>query len=120
MADLQLTPMGVVEHLSELTRKLDNAVSDLAEADLDAVQKRHLANLAESMAFVKAEGPQDLRRHLARITATELELDAVVAESAVRHLRTQIRARELEIEVGRSYGATVRAEMAALPYDPRP
>lgn len=118
MPGFPITTHAVVEHLAGLTERLDNAVKDLAWSDQNAAQLRHQADLAESMAFVGAEGSMELRRHLARIAAADIEGEAVVAESVVRHSRAVIRALELEIEVGRSYGAVARAEMAALPYDP--
>ena len=112
-----LTPSEVVLQLSELGRKLDAVVRTLRDAELDMVEKRHVADVAESMAFVRAEGSMDLRKHLARIEAAPLEKDALVAEAVCRYLKTQIRALELRVEIGRSYGAAVRAELAALPYD---
>jgi hypothetical protein len=39
-------------------------------------------------------------------------LEADVSEAVVRHLRRQIDAIKTRIDVGRSYGAAVRAELA--------
>lgn len=113
-----LTPRAVVENLAALTERLEGVVRALREADMQAVVARHRADLAESLAFVQAEGSMEYRRHIARVAVGEQESDAVVAESIVRSLRHQIRAIELEVEVGRSYGVAVRAELSALPYDP--
>ena len=113
-----LTPSEVVLQLSELGRELDATVRTLRDAELDMVTKRHQADMAESMAFVRASGSMDLRRHTARIEAGPLEEQALVAEAVCRYLKTRIRALELRVEIGRSYGAAVRAELAALPYDP--
>ena len=89
----------------------------LKAADLDATEKRHAADMAESLAFVRAEGSMDLRKHLARIEAGPLEKEALVAEAVVRYLRQRINAIATRIEVGRSAGAALRAELSALPYD---
>lgn len=111
-----LTPQAVVRQLSELGRQLDTAVEMLRTAELDAVEKRSAADVAESRAFVSADGSVELRKHKARIAVERLEHDALVAEALVRHLRKQIDAIHTRIEVGRSYGAAVRAELKALPY----
>ncbi len=113
-----LTPNEVVLQLSELGRQLEAVVETLRTAEVEAAQKRHAADLAESRAFVAAEGPVDLRRHLARIAADRLEDEALVAEATLRWLRARVRAIDTRIEIGRSYGAAVRAEMATLAYDP--
>lgn len=109
-----LTANDIVLQLSELGRELDAAVTTLKGAELDAVKKRHAADLAESRAFVNASGPVDQRRHLARIAAAGEQEQAVVAEAVLRYLRARIRAIDTRIEIGRSYGATVRAELKTL------
>lgn len=114
ITDGLLTPNEVVRHLSELGRKLDTTVEMLKEADVDAVQKRLAANLAESRAFVNAEGSMDMRKHLARIAAARQENEAVVAEALVRHLRKQIDAIHTRIDIGRSVGTALRAELQNL------
>ena len=114
MADV-LTGASIARHLSELGRQLDVTVEMLRDADLDAAQKRSAADTAESKAFVDAEGPMDIRRHLARLEASSKEYDAVVAEALVRHLKARIKALETRIDVGRSMGAALRAELNTLP-----
>jgi hypothetical protein len=119
-ADSTLTPNQVVRQLSELGRELDAAVRTLKDFEVEAVTKRHAADIAESRAFVNAEGAMDMRKHVARLAADKLEEDALVAEALVRHLRTRIRSIDTRIEIGRSYGAAVRAELKALPYSEEP
>lgn len=116
MVDGQLTPLDVVRQLSSLAKDLDAVVEQLKQADDDAVRKRHAADLAESHAFVNAVGSMDLRRHEARIEAAPKELEALVSEALVRHLRKKIAALDTRIEVGRSMGTTLRAEIALTPY----
>lgn len=109
-----LTPNNIVKHLSALARELDSTVEALRDADIDAVLKRHAADLAESRAFVMAEGSVDLRRHTARMEAAEEEEAAVVAEALVRNLRQRIRAIEARIDTGRTMSAALRAELNTL------
>lgn len=120
MSDATLTPQQVVRQLSELGRELDSAVKMLKEAELEAVEKRHTADMVESRAFVVAEGSMELRKHIARTSADHAESEALVAEATVRWLRKRIDAIHTRIEIGRSYGAAVRAELKALPYGEAP
>jgi hypothetical protein len=111
-----LTAGEVVVQLTELSRQLDLTVTMLKDADLDATVKRHEADLAESHAYVSAEGSVDLRKHLARIACERQESQAVVAEAVVRYLRQRINSISIRIDVGRSYGAAVRAELQSVGY----
>jgi hypothetical protein len=115
-----LTPQQVVAQLSELGRQLDAAVVTLRTAETDAALLRHAADIAEAKAFVAAEGPVDLRKRLALLAVATEEDEALVAEATLRWLRSRIRAIDTRIEVGRSYGAAVRAELKALDYPEAP
>lgn len=114
--DRTLTPVEVVKHLGELTASLDRAVTALKLAERDAAEKRHSADMAESRAFLNADGSMEIRRHTARVAADRHEHDALVAEALVRVLRQEIRAIGTRIEVGRTFSATVRAELQTLDY----
>jgi hypothetical protein len=110
------TPLEVVQQLGELTRRLDVLVRELRDAEFDAARKRHAADMAESRAFLAAEGAMDIRRHAARVAAEREEGEALVAEALVRVLRADIRAVDTRIDVGRTFGATVRAELKTVGY----
>jgi flagellar biosynthesis/type III secretory pathway chaperone len=114
--DQQLTPLQVVKQLGELTARLDQTVAALKLAEKDAAEKRHTADIIESRAFLNADGAMDIRRHTAKIAADRAEGEALVAEALVRVLRQEIRAIDTRIDVGRTYGVTVRAELKALGY----
>jgi hypothetical protein len=110
------TPVDVVRNLSALTAELQQLTTSLRAAERDAATKRHAADMAESRAFLSAEGAMELRKHQARVAADQQEGAALVAEALVRVLRQEIRAIETRIDVGRTYGATVRAELKTLGY----
>jgi hypothetical protein len=112
--DGQLTPNAVVLNLMELGRELDAVVRSLKDAEIDAVTKRHTADIEESKAYVGAEGPVETRKHLARIAADHFESEALVAESVVRYLRQRVNAISTRIDIGRSLGAALRAELSNL------
>lgn len=111
------TANQVVANLSALTEELRRTVSAFRVAERDAAEKRHAADMSESRAFLRANGAMELRKHEARVAADDAEQAALVAEALVRVLRAEIRSIETRIEVGRTYGATVRAELRTLGMD---
>lgn len=106
-----ITPNDVVIQLAGLARELDVTVGQLEVADRDAAEKRAGYDLAFSRAFVSAVGSVDLRKHTAVIETHQLRADADVADALVRHLRRKVDAIKTRIDVGRTYGATLRAEI---------
>jgi hypothetical protein len=110
------TAADVVRNLSALTEELRIKVAAFRSAERDAAEKRHAADMVESRAFLRADGPMDIRKHEARVAADHAEQDALVAEALVRVLRAEIRSIETRIDVGRTYGASVRAELKTLGY----
>jgi hypothetical protein len=116
----QLTPRSVVLNLGELAKSLDHTVNLLRDADLEAVQARHQADIAESTAYLTAEGSVEMRKHRARLATDKLEEKALQSEAVVRYLRQKINAVSVRIEVGRSMSSALKAELHALPYDQQP
>lgn len=102
----------VALQLARLARDLDDTVRQLEAADKESVEKRVAYDLAFSRAFMKHEGSIEARKHLAVIDTEQKRLDAEVADALVRHLRRRIDATKTRIDVGRSYGAALRAEIA--------
>lgn len=112
MSDGQLTPNDVALQLARVARELDQAVTAMEAAERDAVEKRAAADLALSRAFLNAPGAMELRKHQSVVETHQQRLDADVAEAVVRHLRRRIDALKVRIDVGRSLGAAIRAEIA--------
>jgi len=102
----------VALNLARLARELDQTVRALELADRDATEKRAAYDLAFSRAFIGETGAVDQRKHLAVIACHDQRLSADVADALVRHLRRSIDAVKTRIDVGRSYGAAVRAEIS--------
>lgn len=102
----------VVLQLAELSRMLDEAVSDLQAADLAAVHARHAYVKGFAKAFLGADGPMDVRKQLAVVATGDEWLAAEVADAGVRALRERIKALHTRIDVGRSLGAAYRAEIS--------
>lgn len=114
------TAQQVVANLTQLTEELRRTVLAFRTAERDAAEKRHAADMVESRAFLQATGAMDLRKHEARVAADGAEQAALVSEALVRVLRAEIRSIETRIEVGRTYGATVRAELRTVGYEGTP
>ena len=112
MPDAPINATEVALGLANLARKLDTTVKALESADKAAVEKRHEADLAYSHAFLQAQGSVDARKHQAVISTAALVKDSDVADAVVRHLRRELDAIKTRIDVGRSYGAAVRSEIA--------
>lgn len=107
-----LTPNDVVMQLAALARDLDANVSALEDADRQAVLVRHEADLAHSRAFLTAQGSVEQRKHEAFVSCERQLSEAAVAEAVVRHLRRRGDAIRVRIDVGRSVGSALRAELS--------
>jgi len=107
-----LNPTQIALQLAKLARDLDTTVQQLQVADRDWVEKRGAFDLAYSRAFLVADGPMDVRRHLATVETHQQRMDADVAEALVRHLRRRIDGIKVRVDVGRSYNAATRSELA--------
>jgi hypothetical protein len=110
------TANEVVRNLAELTRELRDKTSAYRTAETDAALKRHAADMVEVRAFLSAEGSVEFRKNKAKEASDRAEGDALVAEALVRILKAEIRSIETRIDVGRTFGATVRAELKTLAY----
>lgn len=107
-----LTASDVALQLARLARQLDDLVRQISEAERAAVNAREDYTLVLSQAFLRAEGAMDIRKHVS-IEATHRErLAAELAEAEVRALRRSIDSVRVRIDVGRSVGAAMRAEIS--------
>jgi hypothetical protein len=114
MSDRPMTPNDVALALAELGRNLEACVRALDQADREAVNARENYTLAASRAFLKAEGAMDLRKHQSIVETHAERLAAELAEQMVRGLRRQVESIKVRIDIGRSYGSALKAELTAL------
>jgi hypothetical protein len=114
------TANEVVRNLADLTRELRDKTSAYRSAEMAAAMKRHAADMVEARAFLAADGSVEFRKTTAKVAAERAEGDALVAEALVRILKAEIRSIETRIDVGRTFGATVRAELRTLGMDGTP
>jgi hypothetical protein len=104
----------VARHLGDLGRDLSSVVRELKDADEKATRARLAYDLAFSQAFLTAEGSVDLRKHQSSVNTHGLREAAEVADAVVRHLRRRLNEIDSRIEIGRSYGAAIRAELSTI------
>jgi hypothetical protein len=89
-------------------------IEQLRVAEQDAIEARQEADIAESKAFLRADGAEYKRKHTARIEVADLELQALTKEATVRHLVRLLREAQARVDAGRTYSADLRAELSVL------
>lgn len=102
----------VTATLGQLSLDLWKCIEQLEQADLDATEKKHTADLAYSKAFLTAAGSVDLRKHTAFVETEELRFAAEVADALVRNLVRRMKGLERRVEVGRSTSSWHKAELS--------
>lgn len=107
------TTHQVIARLSELSRMLDAATSEIAELDEASVLAKAAYEVGFARAFVTGEGSVDFRKQNAVLTTADEKLAADLAEQKVRACRERIRTIRDQIDVGRSLNSAVRSEWAA-------
>lgn len=110
MNDRPLNAMEVVRHLGDLSQELDKLVESLGEEDMIATVKKEEYVRAYAKAWKASVGPIESRKQMALSLTEDERLAAEVADCQVRDLRRRVDALKVRIDVGRSYGAAVRAE----------
>jgi hypothetical protein len=102
----------ITRTLGQLSLDLWKCIEQLEQADLDATEKKHDADLAYSKAFLTATGSVDQRKHTAFVETEELRFAAEVADALVRNLVRRMKGLERRVEVGRSTSSWHKAELS--------
>lgn len=110
----RLNPSEVVMRLAQISRQLDTAQVELANADENAVRTRQRYEVAYSKALLTVEASNaDSRKARATLDTQTQKLDAEIADQQVRALRVRIAVLRDQVEIGRSLSAALRSEWAA-------
>jgi hypothetical protein len=107
------TTHQVIFRLSELSRMLDAATSEVAELDEIGVLAKAAYEVAFARAFIGADGSVDFRKQRSVLDTADQKLMMELAEQKVRACRERIRTIRDQIDVGRSLNSAVRSEWAA-------
>lgn len=105
-----ITAASIARHLATLSRQLEDLTEQTNQAEIDAVNLREDHTAARSKAFLAAEGAMDMRNHQSIVETSETRLAAELAEAHVKGLRRRIDTVRIRVDIGRSYGAALRAE----------
>ncbi|OLE27949.1 MAG: hypothetical protein AUG44_08650 [Actinobacteria bacterium 13_1_20CM_3_71_11] len=108
----QLTPNQVALQLARLARELDDLVAAIDDAEKNAVNAREDFTMTYAKAFLTAEGSMEVRKHKATVDTHAARIGAELAEQQVKGIRRQIDSVKIRIDVGRSLGAALRAEIS--------
>lgn len=111
MSPSPTTAMGVAQHLGDLAKELDNLVKQIGEEDLIATTLREQYLKAYASAWRSSIGSVEARKQISIALTSEERMAVEIADCTVRDLRRKIDALRVRIDVGRSYGAAVRAEV---------
>jgi len=107
-----MTVMDVMNHLRDLSKELDSLVRKIGDEDKIATVLREEYLRAYAKTWRNSTGSVEARKQIT-ISFTEKErLAAEIADCVVRDLRRQIDALKSRIEVGRSLGSAIKAEVA--------
>lgn len=101
--------------LAEVSRLLDTATLDLADADLDAVQAKVRYVKAYARSFLVTQGSMDIRRYTADAdTIDELE-KREISEAQCRAGKERLRTLRDQMEILRTTAAGQRVQFMAEP-----
>jgi phage shock protein A len=104
-----------LERLAELSRMLDNATTEVAELDENAVRAKAAYEVAWARAFINAAGSMDLRKQIATYETQEENLTTELAAMKYRACKERIRTLNTQIEVGRSLASAQKTQYNAEP-----
>lgn len=111
-----LTPIEVGQLLGKLTHEIGERLDQLRDADYEHVRLKAEYDRASAIAFKQCSGSIEARRNMVVEMCHGRRLAAEEAAAKVRDIKARIKLLETRIDVGRSYGAALRAEAAALPW----
>jgi hypothetical protein len=108
-----ISPREVGRRLGQIVYEIAQLVTELGEADLEAVRAKVAHERAYAIAFRQSSGSIEARRHIATEMCHGRRLAAEEAAARVRDINNKIKFARDRIDVGRSYGAALRAEASA-------
>lgn len=107
---VDLTPATIVKTLSDIGRRLDAQAEAVEELDQQHVELKAAYRKAFAVAFLHAQGSNDVRRYTAEVETADLHLEVEAAEQLLRAAKESLRVLRDRLEIGRSLGAVMRLE----------
>lgn len=106
-----LTPNEIAKALIVLSRQMYVKDRELRSLGKTAAAARKKAKVVYAEAFLKAEGPMDIRRQIAELAAADAKFEAEVAEQEVSACKEALKNMHAVVDIGRTLSATTRDEM---------
>lgn len=100
----------VAQTLINLSNMLDQACTELDQADEEAVRAKQAYEVARARAFTHTKGTVGEREAKTTLAVESEKLDKELAEHKHRAVKERIRTLHAQIEIQRSLGAAARSE----------
>lgn len=107
--------LEIVKRLSELSRLLESATDEIAQADEVAVRAKQVFEVAYARAFLNCEGSVDQRKHEATIRTQAERLEYELAFQKHRAVKERINTIRSQLSIGQTLSAAIRSQFAAEP-----
>ncbi len=105
-----LTPLTVVQTLSQIGKDLDEKADEVEVLDEAWVRLKAAYKRAYARAFIDSTGAVDVRRYTAELETADMNLEVELAEQVLRAAKEALRVLRDRLEIGRSLGAVLRME----------
>lgn len=110
---MNVTQMDVIRRLGEVSRMLDAATAELAELDEAQVVARQSFEVAYADAFIRSEGPVEVRKSLATLATDGERFACEIAAARHRACRERINTLRNQLSTGQTVSAALRAQWSA-------
>jgi hypothetical protein len=105
-----MTPHGIVTTLAEIAKELEDKRDEVAQLDLDFVEKRASYKRAYARVYLTTEGSVETKKQTAELHTAQESLEMELAEQVLRAGRESMRVLRDRLEIGRSLSAIMRME----------
>lgn len=111
--DMNPNQMQVIERLGEVSRMLDAATDELAVLDENAVRSKQTYEVEYARAFLVADGPIDVRKHVATLETQSERLRYELDVAKHRACKERINTLRNQLSTGQTVSAALRHQFAA-------
>ena len=105
--------LDVIKRLGEVSRMLDAATEELAVLDETAVRSKQTFEVDYAREFLSAEGPVDVRKHMATIHTAVQRLTYELDVAKHRACKERINTLRNQLSTGQTVSAALRHQFAA-------
>lgn len=106
----EITPASLMVSFKEILGQLDITRKEMAEADLDCVEKRAKYKRAYARAYLNTEGSIEHKKQTTELLTADLRLDVERAEAVLRAHQEAVRMLRDRLEVSRSVSSILKME----------